>query len=166
MEWKLCCLVYHVGQLGDLVLWDHNRWKETGQWYGCIGVCGSGHRQPHLPCQDDDGLSTHNLWSVLAIFIVSCSSQVGWKYTSNSYDQCRYALDCPIYSASRLSRYERQPRAISHERGNALYGVEAITKHKQLHDHLVLILLQYSCRTHHNTHQTSSQCRVEPIQVQ
>jgi hypothetical protein len=26
-------------------------------------------------------------------------------------------------------------------------------KHKQLHDHLALTLLQYPCRMHHNTHQ-------------
>jgi ribosomal protein L31 len=26
-----------------------------------VDVCGSGHQQPHLPYQDDNGLPTHNL---------------------------------------------------------------------------------------------------------
>jgi hypothetical protein len=38
--------------------------------------------------------------------------------------------------------------------------------HRQLHDHPALICLQYLCQMHHNTHQTPSQCRVEPTQVQ
>jgi hypothetical protein len=141
LEWELYGSVYHVRQPRDLVLWYHNRWKETGPWYGCIGVCGSGHRQPHLPCLDDNGLPTHNVWSVLAIFAVLCSSQIGWKDTSNSYDQCRYAPDYLTVSASKPSMHERQSRALDHGRGNALHDVEVVAKHKQLHDHLALTLL-------------------------
>jgi hypothetical protein len=62
--------------------------------------------------------------------------------------------------------HERQPRAIGHVWGSALHGVEAVVKHKRLHDHLALTLLQYLCWMYHNTHQTTSRCRVEPIHVQ
>jgi hypothetical protein len=103
-----------------------------------------------------------NPWSVLTIFIASCSNQVEWKDILGFYDQYRYALDYPTDSASRLSTYEWQPRALGHGWGSALHGTKVVAKHKQMHDHLASTLLQYPCRMHHNTHQTASQCRVEP----
>jgi hypothetical protein len=62
--------------------------------------------------------------------------------------------------------HERQPRALGHRWGNALHDVEVVVMHKRLHDHLILVHLQYPCRMHHNTHQTTSQCRAEPIYMQ
>jgi hypothetical protein len=155
-----------VEQLGDSVLQDHNRKSETGLWDGCIDACGLGHLPPHSPFQDDNGLPTHNLWLVIVILVASCSNQVEWKDTSVFCDLCRYALDYPMDSASRLLMHARQPRAPSHGWGSALHGVEAIARQKQLPDHLTLILLQYPYRMHHNTHQMASYCQVEPTQVQ
>jgi hypothetical protein len=58
---ELYCSICHAEQFGDLVLQDHNMKNEVGPWYDCISICGSGHWQPHLPCQDDNGLPTHFL---------------------------------------------------------------------------------------------------------
>jgi hypothetical protein len=141
LEWKLCCSTCHVEQLGDPVLQDHNRKSETGLRDDCIVVCGLRSLQLHWPFLDDNGLPTHNPWSVLAIFAASCSNQVGWKDTSDSCDQCRYVLDYPTNSASRLSMYEWQPTTLDCGWGSALHVIEAVVKHKQLHDHLASTLL-------------------------
>jgi hypothetical protein len=61
---------------------------------------------------------------------------------------------------------DRQSRDLRHGWDSAIHGVTSVVKHKQLHNYFALIRLQYSCRMHHNTHQTDSRCRVEPIHVQ
>jgi hypothetical protein len=99
--------------------------------------------EPHSPLQDDNGLPTHNPWSVLAIFAASCSNQAKWTDTSDSCDRCRCALDYPKDSAYRLSVHDRQPRALGHGLGSALHGVKAVLRQKQLHVHLASICLQY-----------------------
>jgi hypothetical protein len=124
-------------QLRDSVLWNHHRKSEAGLWDGCIDACDLGRLSPHWLCQDDNGLPIHNPWSALAIFATSYLGQAGWIDISGSCDQCRCALDYPTDSASRLSMYEWQSRALGHGWGSALHGVKTMT-----------ILHQYSLNTH------------------
>jgi hypothetical protein len=112
-----------VEQLGDSALLEHNRKCEVRLWGGCIIACGLERLQPHLPFQGDNGLPTHNPWLILAIFIVSCSSQAEWIDILDSCDPCRCAQDYLKDSAFRLSIHKRQPRALGHGWGSALYNV-------------------------------------------
>jgi hypothetical protein len=156
-----------VEPLGDSALLGHNRNGETGWRDGCIDAYSLERLQPHWPFLDGSELPTHNPWSALTIFAISCSSQAEWISTSDSHDLCRCAPDYPRDSASRLLMHELWPRAPGHVWGSSLCGATAVVKHRQLHDHLVSIRLQCLCQMHHNTRQTACQCGVEPTtQVQ